>query len=72
MTTLEPRVRSDLLNSLPSLIAKLPSVGPLWEPYTTNEEVLLQLNGDNLTMIPDDFRVQQIALANESPLVFHH
>jgi len=72
MTILEPRVRSDLLNSHPSLIIKLTSVGPLWEPYTTDEEVLLQLNGDNLTMIPDDFRLQQIALANESPLVFHH
>jgi len=72
MTILEPRVRSDLLNSHASLIIELSSVGPLWEPYTTDEEVLLQLNGDNLTMIPDDFRLQQIALANESPLVFHH
>jgi len=72
MTTLEPRVRSDLLNSHPLLTTRLASVGPVWDPYTTDEEVLMQLNGNNLTMIPDNFRQQQIALANEEPLVFHH
>jgi len=44
--------------------------GPAWNPYTIGDEALMQLNS-NLTMIPDDFRVEQIGYANDHPDVFH-
>ncbi|KAF8890723.1 hypothetical protein BD779DRAFT_1516658 [Infundibulicybe gibba] len=33
--------------------------------------VSMQLNGHNTTMIPDDFRAEQIAFLNADPLVFN-
>ncbi|KAJ7127849.1 esterase 1 [Mycena epipterygia] len=33
---------------------------PIWSQYTCNDEMLLQLNGTNTTMIPDNYRAQQI------------
>ncbi len=32
----------------------------------------MQLNGDNLTTIPDDYRKEQIAFINDNAAVFHH
>ncbi|KAF8991038.1 extracellular triacylglycerol lipase precursor [Hymenopellis radicata] len=31
---------------------------PLWPQYTSDNQVLMQLNGDNLTSIPDDYRAR--------------
>ncbi|KAF9477645.1 extracellular triacylglycerol lipase precursor [Pholiota conissans] len=44
---------------------------PEWPQYTTSNEVLLQLNGLNTTVIPDDFRKEQIAFINSDPAVYH-
>ncbi|KAK0224140.1 extracellular triacylglycerol lipase precursor [Armillaria fumosa] len=33
---------------------------PFWPQYTPENEVLLQLNGDNTTVIPDDYRKEAI------------
>ncbi|KAF8890731.1 Alpha/Beta hydrolase protein [Infundibulicybe gibba] len=44
---------------------------PQWSQYTPNNQVLMQLNGHNTTMISDDFRAEQIAFINADPLVFH-
>jgi hypothetical protein len=35
-------------------------------------KVLLQLNGGNTTLIPDNYRQQQIDFINSDPAVFHH
>ena len=35
-------------------------------------KVLIQLNGANLTTIPDTFRKEQIDFINSDPLVYHH
>ncbi|KAF9045371.1 esterase 1 [Panaeolus papilionaceus] len=45
---------------------------PVWPQYTPSNEVLLQLNGDNTTVIPDDYRKEQIDFINSDPAVFHH
>ncbi|KIM41288.1 hypothetical protein M413DRAFT_445322 [Hebeloma cylindrosporum] len=45
---------------------------PHWAQYTPENEVLLQLNGDNTTLIPDDYRKKQIDFINSDPTVFHH
>ncbi|KAF4613207.1 hypothetical protein D9613_010914 [Agrocybe pediades] len=45
---------------------------PHWGQYTPKNEAVLQLNGDNTTMIPDDFRKEQIDFINSDPTVFHH
>ncbi|KAG6917479.1 hypothetical protein DXG01_002342 [Tephrocybe rancida] len=37
---------------------------PHWDQYTTSHEVVMQLNGANLTVIPDDYRKEQIAFIN--------
>ncbi|KAF8890726.1 triacylglycerol lipase 3 [Infundibulicybe gibba] len=42
-----------------------------WAQYTPSNQVSMQLNGHNTTMIPDDFRAEQIAFLNADPLVFH-
>ncbi|TFK25315.1 triacylglycerol lipase 3 [Coprinopsis marcescibilis] len=34
---------------------------PIWPRYTGSNKVLLQLNGDNITTIPDEYREEQIA-----------
>ncbi|KAK0484493.1 extracellular triacylglycerol lipase precursor [Armillaria novae-zelandiae] len=38
----------------------LGSERPLWPQYMPNQQVLLQLNGDNLTIIPDDYNKEKI------------
>ncbi|KAF8152915.1 extracellular triacylglycerol lipase precursor [Crassisporium funariophilum] len=45
---------------------------PNWAQYTPRNEVVLQLNGDNMTLIPDDYRKEQIDFINSDPTVFHH
>jgi len=32
----------------------------------------MQLNGDDLRLIPDDYRAEQIDYINSVPLVLHH
>ncbi|KAJ3886403.1 extracellular triacylglycerol lipase precursor [Lentinula edodes] len=45
---------------------------PTWEQYTPQNQVVMQLNGDNTTMIPDDYRKAGIDFMNSMPLTFHH
>ncbi|KAF5335023.1 hypothetical protein D9758_016192 [Tetrapyrgos nigripes] len=45
---------------------------PEWPQYTPDNQVIIQLNGDNLTAIPDDYRKKQIDFINLMPLTFHH
>ncbi|KAJ3751252.1 extracellular triacylglycerol lipase precursor [Lentinula detonsa] len=45
---------------------------PTWEQYTPDNQVLIQLNGDNTTIIPDDYRKEGIDFMNSMPLTFHH
>ncbi|KAF8890732.1 Alpha/Beta hydrolase protein [Infundibulicybe gibba] len=44
---------------------------PQWVQYTPNNQVSMQLDGHHTTMIPDDFRAEQIAFINADPLIFH-
>ncbi|KAK0194672.1 Alpha/Beta hydrolase protein [Armillaria mellea] len=43
---------------------------PFWPQYTTENEVLLQLHGDNTTVIPDDYRKEQIDFIRDNADVF--
>ncbi|KAL1723644.1 Alpha/Beta hydrolase protein [Schizophyllum commune] len=45
---------------------------PNWPVYDGSNEVLLQLQDDNITTIPDDYRKEQIDFVLENPLVLHH
>ncbi|KIL66683.1 hypothetical protein M378DRAFT_374064 [Amanita muscaria Koide BX008] len=45
---------------------------PIWEPYTCENQALLQLNSLNLSMIPDDYRKEQIEFINSDPIVWLH
>ncbi|KAH7881231.1 esterase 1 [Lentinula edodes] len=45
---------------------------PTWEQYTPQNQAVIQLNGDNTTMIPDDYRKAGIDFINSTPLIFHH
>ncbi|KAF8635710.1 hypothetical protein AX15_000333 [Amanita polypyramis BW_CC] len=45
---------------------------PHWKQYTSQHQTLMQLNGKNLTMIPDDYRKEQIDYINSNPLVWYH
>ncbi|KAF8056297.1 extracellular triacylglycerol lipase precursor [Lyophyllum atratum] len=45
---------------------------PEWAQYTHENQVVMQLNGANLTLIPDDYRKEQIDFINSVPAVFHH
>ncbi|KAL1727187.1 Alpha/Beta hydrolase protein [Schizophyllum commune] len=45
---------------------------PNWPVYDADSEVLQQLQDDNITTIPDDYRKEQIDFVLENPLVFHH
>uniref|UniRef100_A0A8H7XT35 Carboxylic ester hydrolase n=1 Tax=Psilocybe cubensis TaxID=181762 RepID=A0A8H7XT35_PSICU len=44
---------------------------PHWAQYTPENQVIMQLNGDNTTLIPDNYRKEQIAFINSDPAVFH-
>ncbi|KAJ7677463.1 esterase 1 [Mycena rosella] len=45
---------------------------PTWGQYTASNNVLMQLNGSNATMIEDDYRSEGMAAINADPLVFFH
>ncbi|KAJ7448264.1 esterase 1 [Mycena galericulata] len=45
---------------------------PEWTQFMPENKVVIQLNGENLTMIPDDFHAEQIAFINSNPLIWHH
>ncbi|KAJ6606213.1 esterase 1 [Mycena vulgaris] len=45
---------------------------PTWTQFTPKNKAVIQLNGANLTMIPDDFRAAQIAFINSDPLIWRH
>ncbi|SJK98002.1 uncharacterized protein ARMOST_01258 [Armillaria ostoyae] len=44
---------------------------PVWPQYTPENKVLLQLNGDNMTIIPDDYRKEQIDFIRDNAVIFH-
>jgi acetylcholinesterase len=48
------------------------TIRPTWEQYTPQNQVVIQLNGDNTTLIPDDYRKEGIDFINSIPLTFHH
>ncbi|KAJ7491156.1 esterase 1 [Mycena latifolia] len=43
---------------------------PQWDDYS-QAQTLIQLDGHNLTMIPDDYREEQIAFIMQDPVLFH-
>ncbi|KAJ6588233.1 esterase 1 [Mycena capillaripes] len=45
---------------------------PLWTPYTSDNPSLIQLNGDNTTMIPDDYRTNEIQYIMNISEILHH
>jgi hypothetical protein len=47
-------------------------VGPNWEQYTPENQRVIELNGDNTTMIDDTYRKEQIDFINSIPAVFLH
>ncbi|PPQ85748.1 hypothetical protein CVT25_003066 [Psilocybe cyanescens] len=44
---------------------------PRWEQYTPENKVLLELNGHNTRMIPDNFREEQISFFQNNPDALH-
>ncbi|KAJ7130370.1 extracellular triacylglycerol lipase precursor [Mycena epipterygia] len=45
---------------------------PEWTQFTPQNKAVMQLNGENLTMIPDDFRAEQMAFINSDPVIWRH
>ncbi|KAJ6584090.1 esterase 1 [Mycena vulgaris] len=45
---------------------------PEWTQFTPQNKVMIQLNGANITMIPDDFRAEQMAFINSIPVIWRH
>ncbi|KAJ7178173.1 extracellular triacylglycerol lipase precursor [Mycena filopes] len=45
---------------------------PEWGQFTSGNKRLIQLNGDNVTMIPDDFRAEQIDFINSEAATWRH
>ncbi|KAF8176885.1 esterase 1 [Mycena galopus ATCC 62051] len=43
---------------------------PEWTQFTPENRTLIQLNGLNLTMIPDNYRAEQIAFFNSDPAIW--
>ncbi|CAK5278646.1 unnamed protein product [Mycena citricolor] len=43
-----------------------------WTQFTPASKSLIQLNGANLTMIPDTYREEQISFINSNPVIWHH
>ncbi|PBK86467.1 hypothetical protein ARMGADRAFT_940530, partial [Armillaria gallica] len=41
-----------------------------WPKYTPEDEVLLHLHGDNTTVIPDDYRKEQIDFIRDNAEIF--
>ncbi|KAJ6552221.1 extracellular triacylglycerol lipase precursor [Mycena vulgaris] len=45
---------------------------PEWTQFTPANKAVIQLNGANLTMIPDDFRADQTTFINSNPAIWRH
>ncbi|KAJ7742578.1 esterase 1 [Mycena metata] len=45
---------------------------PEWVQFTPQNKTLIQLNGANVTMIPDDFRAEQMDFINSNPTIWRH
>ncbi|KAJ7759734.1 extracellular triacylglycerol lipase precursor [Mycena maculata] len=45
---------------------------PEWTQFTPENKAVIQLNGANLTMIPDDFRAKQMTFINSNPIIWRH
>ncbi|KAJ7136677.1 extracellular triacylglycerol lipase precursor [Mycena epipterygia] len=45
---------------------------PEWAQFTPENKAVMQLNGANLTMIPDTFRAEQMAFINSDPAIWRH
>ncbi|KAF7366897.1 Carboxylic ester hydrolase [Mycena sanguinolenta] len=45
---------------------------PEWTQFTPKNEAVIQLNGANITMIPDNFRGEQMAFINSDPVIWRH
>ncbi|EJF60967.1 esterase 1 [Dichomitus squalens LYAD-421 SS1] len=45
---------------------------PRWGQYASSRPAVLQLQGDNVTMISDTYRETQIAFINSAPTTFNH
>ncbi|KAJ7023451.1 extracellular triacylglycerol lipase precursor [Mycena alexandri] len=45
---------------------------PEWAQFTPQNKTLIQLNGANVTMIPDDFRAEQMDFINSNPTIWRH
>ncbi|KAJ7448285.1 esterase 1 [Mycena galericulata] len=69
------RIMTDYLVSFATSLTPNDGLGvprPEWAQFTPENKVVIQLNGENLTMIPDDFHAEQIAFINSNPLMWHH
>ncbi|KAF9484148.1 triacylglycerol lipase 3 [Pholiota conissans] len=44
---------------------------PFWQQYTPNNQILMELNGHNITLMPDDFRPDQILFFQNSEDALH-
>ncbi|KAF8181104.1 esterase 1 [Pholiota molesta] len=44
---------------------------PNWQQYTTDNQILLELNGENTTLTPDDFRPDEILFFQNSADALH-
>ncbi|KAJ7614128.1 extracellular triacylglycerol lipase precursor [Roridomyces roridus] len=45
---------------------------PEWTQHTPANQAVIQLNGANLTMIPDNFRLEQTNFFNSDPIIWRH
>ncbi|KAF8172960.1 extracellular triacylglycerol lipase precursor [Mycena galopus ATCC 62051] len=45
---------------------------PEWTHFTSKNKAVMQLNGTNLTMIPDDYRLEQTNFINSKPVIWRH
>ncbi|KAJ7766372.1 extracellular triacylglycerol lipase precursor [Mycena maculata] len=45
---------------------------PEWTQFTPQNKAVIQLNGTNITMIPDDFRAEQTGFINSDPAIWRH
>ncbi|KAJ6578539.1 esterase 1 [Mycena capillaripes] len=49
---------------------ELGSARPVWSQYTSTNETVLELTSVNMSMIPDDYRSQQIDFINSNTAIF--
>ncbi|KAJ7700483.1 esterase 1 [Mycena rosella] len=45
---------------------------PEWTQFTPENKAVIQLNGANLTMIPDNYRAAQMDFINSNPVIWRH